>query len=119
MLNSIKPPIARSIPTCRSWLWAHCWVVLCSRFLVGGFIRCPEISPLLDLSVMSQSWRLACPQTFRSTIRSHAGQCRARPLTGRAFAPVGFDFTLSALSFHFQHSPAIFLLPLSVDNFAM
>jgi hypothetical protein len=37
-------------------------------------------------------------------------------MTGRSFAPVGFDFTLSALSFHFQHWPATFLLVLSVDD---
>ena len=37
-------------------------------------------------------------------------------MTGRSFAPVGFDFTLSALSFHFQHWPAAFLLVLSVDD---
>ena len=40
-------------------------------------------------------------------------------MTGHSFAPVGFDFTLSALSFHFQHWPATFLLVLSVNEFAM
>ena len=40
-------------------------------------------------------------------------------MTGRSLAPVGFDFTLSALSFPFQHWPATFLLVFSVDDFAM
>lgn len=65
---------------------------------------------------MSQSWRLPCPQTSGSTNRSRAGQCRARPMTGRPFAPVGFDFTLSALFFHFPDWPATFLLALRVDD---
>ena len=38
------------------------------------------------------------------------------PTTGRSFAPDGFDFTLSALSFRFQHWPATSLLVLSVDD---
>ena len=40
-------------------------------------------------------------------------------MAGRLFAPVGFDFTLSALFFHFQDWPATFLLVLSVDDFAV
>ena len=51
-----------------------------------------------------------------TTIRSRAGPFRALPPTARRFAPVGFDFTLSALSSHFQHWPATFLLVLSVDD---
>jgi hypothetical protein len=68
--------------------------------------------PLPDLSVMPQSSRLPCPQTSGSTNRSGAGQCRARPVAGRAFAPLGFDFTLSALFFQFQDYPATFSLVL-------
>jgi hypothetical protein len=37
-------------------------------------------------------------------------------MTGRPFAPVGFDFILSALFFHFRDWPATFLLVLSVDD---
>ena len=37
-------------------------------------------------------------------------------MTGRSFALVGFNFILSALSFHFQHWPATFLFVLSVDE---
>ena len=37
-------------------------------------------------------------------------------MTGGPFAPGGFDFTLSALFFHFQDWPATFLLVLSVDD---
>ena len=92
------------------------WVVLRSRSFLGEFIRSPANWPLLDLSVTPQSWRLACPHAFGSTNRSHAGQFRARPMTGRSFAPVGSDFTLSALSFHFQHWPAASLPVLSVDD---
>jgi hypothetical protein len=39
-----------------------------------------------------------------------------RPMTGRPFAPDGFDFTLSALFFHFQDWPATFWLVLCVDD---
>ena len=81
-----------------------------------GFIRFPANLRLLDLSFMPQSWRLPCSQTSGSTNRSHAGQCRARPMIGRSFAPVGFDFTSSALSFYFQHWPVTSSLVLSVDD---
>jgi hypothetical protein len=37
-------------------------------------------------------------------------------MTGHSFAPVGFDFTFSALSFHYQHWSGAFLLVLSVDD---
>ncbi len=37
---------------------------------------------------------------------------RSRPMAGRLSAPVGCDFTLSALFFHFQDWPATFLLVL-------
>ena len=40
-------------------------------------------------------------------------------MTGRSFARVGFDFTLSALSFLFQHWLATFLLVFSMDDLAM
>ena len=40
-------------------------------------------------------------------------------MTGRSFAPDGFDFTFSALCFHFQDLPATFLLVLSVDDLLM
>jgi len=87
------------------------------RFFLRGFIRCPAHWPLLDSSVMSQSSRLPCPPTSGSTNRSRAGPCRARPITGRPFAPVGFAFTFSALSFHFQGWPATSLLVLWVADF--
>ena len=35
------------------------------------------------------------PQTSGSINRWHAGQFRARPMTGRAFAPIGFDICIS------------------------
>jgi hypothetical protein len=44
--------------------------------------------------------------------RSRAGQCRARQMTGRPFAPLGFDFTFCALFFRSQDWPAAFLLVL-------
>jgi hypothetical protein len=42
-------------PSCRSWLWVHCWVAFYSRFFLQGFIRSPENWPLLDLPAMPQS----------------------------------------------------------------
>ena len=67
---------------------------------------------LPDLSVMPPSWRLACPQTSESTNRSLAGPFIGRPMTGRLFAPTGFDFTFCVLLLHFQDWPATFLLVL-------
>src|SRR5262245_36571578 len=109
MLNSIKPPTTRSIPTCQLWLEVHYWVVLCSRFFLQGFIRFPVNWPLVDSSVTAQSWLSPYPQTSGSTNRLRAGQFRARPMTGCTFAPVGFDFTLSALFFRFRDWSATFL----------
>ena len=65
MLNSIKPPTTRAIPPCRSWLWAQRWMALCSQLFLQGFIRFPGNWPLLGLSVMPQSWRLALPTNLR------------------------------------------------------
>ena len=47
---------------------------------------------LPDLSVMSQSWRLPCPQTSESTSRSHAGPFRGRPMTGTLIRATGVRF---------------------------
>ena len=56
------------------------------------------------------------PHASASTSRSRAGQFRAHPMTGRSFAPSGFDFTFSALFFRFRHWLATFLPVLSVDD---
>jgi hypothetical protein len=71
------------------WRIGHCWNSLLRR--------------------SSGDW---LAHTSGSTNRSRAGQFRARLMTGRSFAPDGFDFTLLAPFFHFQDWPATFLLVL-------
>jgi hypothetical protein len=75
--------------------------VVLAIFSQGIHSLCRELANA-GSACMPQSWRLPCPQMSESTNRSHAGPFKSRPMAGRLFAPVGFDFTLSALFFYFE-----------------